>query len=403
MKTIFLASGQSSRMSPLSDKTLLSFCGKPLLIHLLQKAEKSGLKNFIIVANNSNQEEIKKILQEYHFKAEITLQEDLSEGMAGGIKDGLKKVKDEEPVVILGGNDYVENQAYTDILEALEKNDGVILGKNIESYFPGGYLLVDENNRIKSIIEKPGEGNEPSNKINIVLHGFKKAGDLKKSIALIKSSTDDVYEKALDLLLKEKNISCVDYSGIWQAIKYPWHVLEMQEILLKEELKGEDQKIHPSLEIKDTARIRGKNIFIEEGVKIQDNAVIQGPCYIGKNTIIGNNVLLRNAHIGNNCTIGYNTEIARSYLAEKVSTHISYIGDSIVDKNVNFGAFSTTANLRLDQNPIKVNIKNERISTKRIKFGSIVGAFAQIGIHSLLMPGSKVEAHEFILPGEIKK
>lgn len=403
MKTIFLASGQSSRMSPLSDKTLLSFCGKPLLIHLLQKAKTAGLENFVIVGNELNKEAIENILKEYDFPAEITLQDNLAEGMAGGIKDGLKKVSDDESVIILGGNDYVENQAYLDILKALKESDGVILGKNIESYFPGGYLSVNKENRIESIIEKPGEGNEPSNKINIVLHGFKNAGDLKQSLNTVKSSSDDVYEKALDLLFKEKNITCVDYTGVWQAIKYPWHVLEMQEILLKESLQKNENSIHSTVIIADTARIRGEGVLIEEGVNIQDNAVIQGPCYIGKNSIIGNNVLLRNAHIGNNCTIGYNSEIARSYLAEKVSTHISYIGDSIVDKNVNFGAFSTTANLRLDQSPVKVKIKEERISTKRVKFGAIVGAFAQIGIHSLLMPGSKVDSHEFILPGEIKK
>ena len=342
-------------------------------------------------------------MEEYKIEAQITLQQDLSEGMAGGIKDGLKLVEDDESVVILGGNDYVEQQAYIDVLKILKESDGAILGKQIKSYFPGGYISLGEGSRIKSIVEKPGEGNEPSDKINIVVHGFQKSGDLKEALSKAESESDDVYEIALDLLFQEKNIQCVEYAGIWQAIKYPWHVLDMQEILLKDELKGKDQIIHNSVEIKDTARIRGNQIIIEEGVQINDNAVIQGPCYIGKNCIIGNNALVRNAHIEHNSVVGYNTEIARSYVGSQVSTHISYIGDSIVDKNVNFGAFSTTANLRFDQKDIQVRIKDERISTKRNKFGAIIGSGAQIGIHSCLMPGCKVEKNEFVPPGENKK
>lgn len=416
MKTIFLASGKSSRMDPLSDKTLFLFCGKPLLIHLLENAQKGGLDNFIVVTNTENKSSIEQALKKYNINAKTTIQPNLEDGMAGGIIAGLKLIKDTEEVIILGGNDYVIPQAYKDVLKEGKKNDGALLGQTVDTYFPGGYINIDPKNIIKSIIEKPGEGNEPSNLVNIVVHYFKKAENIKKALQEIKNKKDDWYEQALEKLFQSKTIKAVEYKNTWQAIKYPWHILDMQKIILEEELRektfnvkdlyneqGSQVFIHETVQIADTARIRGTNILIEEGVKIHDNAVIQGPCYIGKNCIVGNNALVRDTHLGKNSVAGYNTEIARSYIGSKVTTHISYIGDSIVENNVNFGAFSTTANLRFDKKDIQVKIKDQRINSKKEKLGAIVGNYTQIGIHACLMPGCKIPQNSFINSGEVFK
>ena len=42
-------------------------------------------------------------------------------------------------------------------------------------------------------------------------------------------------------------------------------------------------RIHPSAQIAETALIKG-DVVIEEGAKIMDHAVVQGPAYIGKKT-----------------------------------------------------------------------------------------------------------------------
>ncbi len=399
MKTIFLASGKSSRCAPLSDKNFLEFCGEPLILKLLKNAKNGGLKNFIIVSNGENLDQIREVCNGTSFlkNAEIVIQKDLSEGMAGGISAGLEKTDDEESVFIMGGNDYVEYEIYQEILKTGKNCDGVLLAKHMKEYFPGGYLEIDENKKIKSIIEKPGEGHEPSNLVNIVGHFFNKSKDLKKALTEAESSQDDVYETALDILFKTKTFKAVEYDGIWQAIKYPWHVLKMMDIFLNKQISKTDS----SAEIADSAKIKGENIVIDTGAKIFDNAVIQGPCYIGKNAIVGNNALVRNSNIGKNATAGYNTEIARSFVSHDVSTHIAYVGDSVIDSDVNFGAYSCTANLRLDKQSVKVKIKGNLVDSHFEKLGAIVGKGCQIGIHAMLMPGAKIE--ENIGPGEIKK
>lgn len=415
MKTIFLAAGKSSRMHPISDKNFLEFLGQPLLLILLKNAALGGLENFIIVGNAENLEKIKKICAENDFlkKAIITEQKNQEAGMAGGIQAGLEYVSKEEELFVLGGNDFVEAQIYREIREKSKNLDGGILAKKMNKYFPGGYLNLDNSGIILKIHEKPEKGKEPSNLVNIVGHYFKKAEDLKTELKKVSHAKDDGYEKALQELFNRKKFLAVEYDNFWHAVKYPWYVLEMQEAILnykqlKKLIDLTDFEevlptvfIHKTAEVSNSATFKGKNIVVESGVKIFENAVISDNCYIGKNSTIGNNALVRNSTIGTNSGVGYNTEIARSFLGKKVSSHIAYIGDSIVDNNVNFGAFSCTANLRLDKRTVGVEIKGKKIDSGRKKLGAIVKKDSQIGIHAMLMPGVKVLRN--VAAGEILK
>ncbi len=399
MKTIFLASGRSSRMEPLGDKNLLEFCGKPLLLHLLENAKRGGAKNFVVVVNKENKKEIATILQKSRISALFAEQQNLDEGMAGGIRDGLRLVADKEEVLVLGGNDYFDARILAEVIQQGQKYDGAILAKRLQNYFPGGYLQVCCKNLISSIVEKPGAGKEPSKLVNIVAHFFQNAGDMKAALKKANSSRDDVYEVALHSLFQTKKFKAVEYDGVWQAIKYPWHVLELMEIFLAQQ----KTKVSEKATIAKSAKINGQGVVIEDGARIFDHVVIQGPCYIGRNALVGNNALVRQSILGENSVAGYNTEIARSLLARNVTTHIAYVGDSVVSEGVNFGAFSCTANLRLDKKTVRVLVKNEKIDSGHEKLGALVGRGAQIGIHAMLMPGVKIAAGGLVGPGEICK
>jgi bifunctional UDP-N-acetylglucosamine pyrophosphorylase/glucosamine-1-phosphate N-acetyltransferase len=316
--------------------------------------------------------------------------------MAGGISAGLDLVDDDDSVLVLGGNDFVETSAIANLIKIPENCDGKILAKTVENYFPGGYLKIDENHKITKIIEKPHPDKVPSNLINIVAHFFRKSGDLKKELISAKSENDDVYETALDALFQTKNFVAEKYDGVWQSIKFPWHVLEMSEIFLARQKSF----VSKTAEIAKSAVLK-KNVFVADGARILENAVVENS-FIGKNAIVGNNALVRDSIVGENSVAGFNTEIARSFLGKNVSTHFAYLGDSVVCDNVNFGAFATTANLRLDRKTVQVKIKTEKIDSGHQKLGAIVGKNAQIGIHAKLMPGVKIEKNELVKPGEIK-
>jgi bifunctional UDP-N-acetylglucosamine pyrophosphorylase/glucosamine-1-phosphate N-acetyltransferase len=396
MKTIILAAGKSSRMFPVVDKNCLSFCGKPMIIHIIENCEASGLKDFIIITNKNNKKRIATTMQQFKKNVIIAEQKNLDQGMAGGVLAGLAYVDSDEPVFIHNAQDYFDKSAYTKLLHQNDTIDGAILSQKVTTYFPGGYIQVDTDNTIQSIIEKPGAGHEPSDLVNIVAHYFRKAGDLHHALQNVQSDNDDLYETALQKLFDTKTIKAVPYQATWQALKYPWHILDMMQAMLKK-IKT---TTHTNVFIDPKATVQG-TVIIEDNVKIFNNATIIGPAYIGSGTIIGQNCLIRQSHIGQNCTIGFNTEVARSYLADNVSTHAAYIGDSVVLNDVNMGAFSVTTNLRLDRQPIKMNINEQLIDTQRLKLGAVIGDNAQIGSGATLLPGRIIPPGSCIGPNQI--
>lgn len=388
MKVILLAAGQSTRLAPLSDKVLLNFCGKTLLEHQIEIIHKVGFDQFIVIGNCFNLEKIKTICQNLPGSFAFAEQKDLTTGMAGCILAAEPFLENHEPALVVSTNDVVEENAYRLIQEAIHRHPGasLLLAKKVKNYFPGGYLEVNHQNQINSIIEKPGEGNEPSDLINLVIHYHHNAPLFFKELKLSQSQTDDLYEKAIESQIKQSfSFFAVPYYGFWQAIKYPWHILELQKYFLE----NLHSHIDSSVILAKNASIQG-HVYLGRNVKIYENAVIKGPVYLGNNTIIANNALVRESIIGANSVIGFSTEVARSYLAEKIWTHSNYIGDSIIDENVSFGAGTVLGNLRFDEKEIEVEIKNQKIKCGKNKLGAIIGKNCRFGINTSLMPGIKI-------------
>lgn len=327
-------------------------------------------------------------------------QEDLELGMRGALLSALPELKN-GPICVVSSNDVIEASAYAALLAAskTEGVDGAILAQRVKRYFPGGYLVTspDQANveypRVAGIVEKPQEGSEPSDLVNIVAHVHNNPEKLLDILEDVSSDRDDAYEVALTQLCKELNYVAVPYEGQWNAMKYPWHVLDLTERFLAE--LPDEQNIDKSAEIDSTAVVRGP-VVIEEGAKMLPHATVQGPCFIGKGTLIGNNCLVRESIIGENCVIGYNSEVARSNLHSHVWTHSTYLGDSVIGKNVAFGAGSISANFRLDEGEVQSVIKEEKTNAQRNKLGVIVGDNVRAGVHTSFAPGVKIGSGTFI-------
>ena len=397
MKVLLLAAGRSKRLKPIEDKNFLSFLGRPLIAHQIEQIRSCGLKEIIIVGGKHNLAAIKKLAAGIDPRIKVVEQKDLEAGMAGAVLAASKLI-DGDSVFIVSANDVVEAEAYKLVLRAAKDKafDSCIIGKRVGSYFPGGYLKVRGNGMISGIVEKPGAGREPSKMINLVLHFHRSGARLVEAIKSVKAKHDNHYEIALDALIKGgARMKAISYDGFWQPIKYPWHVFTMMNYFFGC-LRGIKKGKH--VQIAKSATIKGK-VFLAEGVKIMENAVIAGPAYIGKNTIIATNALVRESEIGENCVIGFGSEVARSHLGNDVWTHSNYIGDSIIGNNCSFGSGTVTGNLRLDEANILVNIEGEKIGSGTTKLGLIMGDDVRCGINTSFMPGIKIGKNSFIGAG----
>jgi bifunctional N-acetylglucosamine-1-phosphate-uridyltransferase/glucosamine-1-phosphate-acetyltransferase GlmU-like protein len=86
--------------------------------------------------------------------------------------------------------------------------------------------------------------------------------------------------------------------------------------------------------------------------------------------------------------VGNAVEVKNSLLMANTAVgHLSYVGDSVLGRDVNFGAGTKVANLRHDDQPVKVQVKGEMVDTGRRKFGVIVGHNTKTGINTSLNAG----------------
>lgn len=387
MKTLVLVAGQSKRFWPLSEKALFPMCGQPLLQHIVERLREGGCTDLVFVGGAHNLEEVRALLPD----ATTVEQEDLSLGMRGALLSALPMLGDED-VLIVSSNDLVEPRAYHAVREAGLQDGvaGAMLAQTVSSYFPGGYLSVQDG-RVTGIVEKPGRGNEPSNLVTIVCHYHRNASTLLSALAGTHSANDDGYEQALAALFAAHRFVAVPYDGFWQAVKFPWHTIRALPHLLARVARS----IDPTAHVHPTAVLEGE-VVLEEGVRVLPHATIVGPVTIGRGSVVGNNALVRGSSIGEQCVIGYNTEVKGSILCDHVWTHSTYIGDSVIGRNVSFGAGSVTGNLRLDEGEVLSLIDGEKLGTGLAKLGAIVGEGCRIGIHVSVHPGVKIGKESFV-------
>ncbi len=380
MKVLLLAAGRSRRVKPIEDKNFLRMCGKFLIEHQLDALRQAGLTDIIIVGGAHNMEQLKEVAGD----ATVIEQENLDEGMAGALLSAESHLGGE--LFIVSSNDAVDMDAYSSMLEASKSGaDAYLLAYKVQEYFPGGYLKVD-GRQITDIVEKPGEGNEPSDMVNVVLHIHKDSAALIEKLKNTKSDNDDTYEVALNELMDEQTFEAVPYEGYWLPVKHPWHILDLMEHFLNQCAT----MIHTSAQVSDSAIIKG-NVVIAAGAKVFDQAVIQGPAYIGKDSIVATNALIRGSILGERCIVGFGTEVARSFIGDDCWFHSNYVGDTIMGSNNSFGAGAVCANLRLDEKEIG--------ESKRNKLGPILGNDIRVGVNTSLMPGIKIGSGTFITSG----
>ena len=180
-------------------------------------------------------------------------------------------------------------------------------------------------------------------------------------------------------------------------IRYPWDLLPLNEALLgafsEDRLLG---VVRPGVNWDGF-------LHLGEGSVILPGVYIEGNVSIGRHCKIGPNCYLRgNTSIADHCHVGNGVEIKNSLLCQQVAVgHLSYVGDSVVCQNSNFGAGSICANLRHDGKNQRCLVKGEKIDTGRRKLGAFIGANVKLGINTSIYPGRKLYSNCSTKPGEI--
>ncbi len=373
------------------------------MLSQLRRFHALGFERAIIIASPQNHDTIAEHTAALHglMQIDVVVQTE-ARGMGDAMMQTAPLFGDQinVPVYIVQIHDVTDDALHTDMLAAHRNapQTTYLAGYEVSEYFPGGYLTVEDDGRITGMVEKPGAGNQPSNLVNIVAHIHADFGELLEQVRAEYAgpdTSDDHYERAMSALMTQRDYRVVPYSGRWSALKFPWHVLDVMDHFLS---RIDGQHIADDALIADGASIVG-DVVIASGAKVFPGAAVVGPAYIGAGTIIGNNALVRNSIVLDRCEVGFTTEVARSYVADRVSLHACRVLDSVFAEGVNFSAGCTTANLRIDRGIVPSVVKGNKLASGRDKLGAIIGENAFLGVDVMTMPGVKIGSGAQIGPG----
>lgn len=138
-------------------------------------------------------------------------------------------------------------------------------------------------------------------------------------------------------------------------------------------------------------------IYIDEGVEVHPFSRIEGPCYIGKGSILLGAKCREGNSIGPACRVGGELEesIIHGYSNKY---HDGFLGHAYVGEWVNLGALTTNSDLKNDYSKVEVMLDGRRsINTGSTKVGSIIGDHVKTSIGTLLNTGSYVGAMAIIM------
>jgi UDP-N-acetylglucosamine diphosphorylase/glucosamine-1-phosphate N-acetyltransferase len=387
MQTVILAAGQGTRMRPLTEsipKPMLPVGSRPLVAHTADAAVDAGASELIVVVGYEADAVREFFGAEYRGVPVTFAEQDDQRGTADAVRAARPYL--DGPFAVLNGDNLYEPEDIESLFDAAPS----IAAIRVEDPSSYGVLSTDAP-RVTGIVEKPRD--PPTNLANAGAYVFP-----AEATALLDVDESDRGEYELTDVVSQTidrtNVTAVELDR-WLDVGRPWELLEANEWKLSEldrDVRGQ---------VADDADLRGR-VVVEAGATIEPGVVIEGPALVREGAHIGPNAYVRGRTLlGSDTRVGQSVEIKNSVLMEGTNVpHLSYVGDSVLGRDVNFGAGTNVANLRHDDEPVRVTVKGDRVSTGRRKFGVVVGDETKTAINTSLNAGVVLSSGSVTEPGE---
>ena len=382
LNIIILAAGRGKRMQSHLPKVLHKLAGKPLLEHIVTKAQQlNPTKLFIVYGHGGEQLRLRFAAWNVQWIEQI---EQLGSGHAAA--QALPYLDDNAQVLILSGDvPLISVESLQQLIWQTANNSVGLLTALVPDPTGLGRIVRDEVGDVLSIVEDKDASAEQKH-IKEINSGILIAPteQLRHWLQLLQNNNaqGEYYLTDIIAMAVVNNIpvtavavrSYQEVQGINDRIQLAqleryYQQLQAKQIMLR------------GVTFYDPARfdLRGE-LEVDKDITFDINVIIEGKVKIGRGSYIGANTLLRNVVIGenvivkshsviegavicNNCVIGpfarirpgtellddvqvgNFVEIKQSKIAGKTKiNHLSYVGDAIIGKAVNIGAGTITCN-----------------------------------------------------------
>ncbi len=380
---IVLAAGQGKRMKSKLYKVLHPVCGKPMVGHVVSALEQLQTSRTVVIVGHGA-EAVKGYLGE---RAEYALQaEQLGTGHAVLQAKELLAREEGLTIVICGDTPLVSEETLRSMIQLHQEKGAAatILTALLEE--PAGYgrIIRDERGFVARIVEQKdcSEQEHLVKEINTGTYVFDNR-KLFEALAQVKNDNSQNEYYITDVIgilvaaghvvegsiLKEEAeaIGVNDRLALSQAEQFMKERINRRHMLngvtfidpsstyIEADVQiGSDTVLQPGTVLRGTTVI-GEDCVIGPQAEIKDSRIGSGvtikhsvleEAVVGQGTSVGPFAYLRpGADLGENVKIGDFVEIKNAKLADDVKvSHLSYIGDAVIGRNVNFGCGAITVN-----------------------------------------------------------
>lgn len=380
---IVLAAGQGKRMKSKLYKVLHPVCGKPMVGHVLDAVESVDCERTVVIVGHGA-EAVQQFLGN---RAEYALQaEQLGTGHAVKQAKALLDGEEGTTLVICGDTPLVTPETLAKLMELHNRAQASATILTAELNDPTGYgrVIRAEDGSVLKIVEQKDCTTEEQlvKEINTGTYCF----DNAKLFAALEQIRNDNAQQEYYLtdvigIMKAQGDTVQAYCtpdnseaiGVNDRLVLSEAERFMRERINKRHMLNGVTIIDPGNTYIESGVIIGADTIIEPGTSLRGSTTIGGECVIGPNSeivdsTIGNQVHIKQsvlseaivgdessvgpfaylrpgARLGKQVKVGDFVEIKNASLDDhtKVS-HLSYIGDAEVGKNVNVGCGAITVN-----------------------------------------------------------
>ena len=320
MKAVVMAGGFGTRIQPLTTsvpKPMIPVYNKPMMEYIITSLKNAGITEIAVLLY------FKPDVIKNHFgdgsslgvKLHYVVPDD-DYGTAGAVKKA-EAFLDDRFIVVSG--DLVTDFNIPEIIGYHEAKDSkaTITLTSVSDPLQFGVVITDSDGKILRFLEKPGWGEVFSDTINTGIYVFE-----PEILRYIPENKPFDFSKDLFPSIMATGTPIYGYNakGYWRDVgnpdSYRTSLLEIAEGMVKLPIPGEKKELPTGI------LYSGKNLKMDDSVKINGLVVIGDDCVIEKDA------QLSDCCMGNGCVIGENTVIERSILWDNIK-----IGERSVIKN----------------------------------------------------------------------
>lgn len=373
MLAIILAAGEGKRMHSKKPKVLHELCGKSMVEHVCSCAKEAGAEKIVVVVGHCG-DEVKKKLRGVEFAYQET-----QLGTGHAVMQADKYIKEGSVLVLCGDIPLLRAETIRDMYEAhkAQNNHVTVLTAEFENPFAYGRIIRDSNDNITAIMEERDANSEQKKikEINSGIYLFE-GRSLKEALIELNRDNDqgEYYLTDVIKILNKKSLKIGSYKikdsneimGVNNRLQLSKAEALMRKNILEEHMLSgvtiidpgntyidigvkieKDVTILPSCIIKGNTYIEEDAVigpyskivdsYIGKGVTVQNSVVLESR--VGEGTKIGPFAYLRPGNnVGKHAKIGDFVEMKNSNFGDNSkASHLTYIGDGDVGKNVNLG------------------------------------------------------------------